>query len=109
MHELRSIRLLAAGASLLLAVSACQPGAASPGASSGTGASGPAATATANACGTEPITLNVWGGYRFLQRRGEVRVGLLNISDRDYKLNPLTLYNELPRQRTLVVSLKLDF
>ena len=52
---------------------------------------------------------NLWGGYRFLQRRGEVRLGLVNISDRDYKLNPLTLYNELPRQRALVVSLKLDF
>jgi hypothetical protein len=52
---------------------------------------------------------NLWGGYRFLQRRGEVRVGLVNIGDRDYKLNPLTLYSELPRQRTLVVSLKLDF
>jgi tetratricopeptide (TPR) repeat protein len=52
---------------------------------------------------------NLWGGYRFLQRRAELRLGLLNIGNRDYKLNPLTLYNELPRQRTLVVSLKLDF
>jgi hypothetical protein len=52
---------------------------------------------------------NISGGYRFLQRRGEVRVGLLNIADRDYRLNPLTLYNELPRERTLLVSLKLDF
>ncbi len=52
---------------------------------------------------------NVWAGYRFLQRRAELRFGLLNIGDRDYKLNPLTLYNELPRERTFVVSLKLDF
>lgn len=52
---------------------------------------------------------NVYAGYRFLQRRGEVRVGLLNIGNEDYRLNPLTLYNELPRERTLMVSLKLDF
>jgi Tfp pilus assembly protein PilF len=52
---------------------------------------------------------NAYVGYRFLQRRGEVRVGLLNIGDEDYKLNPLTLYNELPRERTLTVMLKLNF
>jgi len=52
---------------------------------------------------------NAFVGYRFLQRRGEVRVGLLNITDEDYNLNPLTLYSELPRERTLTVSLKLDF
>jgi hypothetical protein len=52
---------------------------------------------------------NVWAGYRFLQRRAEVRFGLLNIGNRDYKLNPLTLYNDLPRERTFVVSLKLNF
>jgi tetratricopeptide (TPR) repeat protein len=52
---------------------------------------------------------NAFVGYRFLQRRGEIRVGLLNITDEDYQLNPLTLYNELPREQTLTVSLKLDF
>src|SRR5439155_25562571 len=52
---------------------------------------------------------NVYLGYRFLQRRGEARVGLLNIGNRDYRLNPLTLYNELPRERMLTVSLKLNF
>jgi multiple sugar transport system substrate-binding protein len=63
MHVVRSIKLPAVGASLLLALSACQSGTASPGATSGAVASGPAATTTANACGTDPITLNVWGGY----------------------------------------------
>ena len=52
---------------------------------------------------------NAFVGYRFLQRRGEIRVGVLNITDEDYQLNPLTLYNELPREQTLTVSLKLDF
>ena len=52
---------------------------------------------------------NVSAGYRFLQRRVEAAVGLLNLTDQDYRLNPLTLYNELPRERTLVASLKIYF
>lgn len=52
---------------------------------------------------------NVLAGYRFLQRRGEVQVGLLNIFNQDYRLNPLTLYNELPRERMLAVRLRLYF
>lgn len=52
---------------------------------------------------------NVYVGYRFLRRRGEVTVGLLNLTDRDYRLHPLTLYNELPRERTFVASLKFYF
>jgi tetratricopeptide (TPR) repeat protein len=50
-----------------------------------------------------------YAGYRFLQRRAEVRIGVLNLTDEDYKLNPLTLYNELPRERMVTASLKLNF
>jgi hypothetical protein len=53
--------------------------------------------------------LNLYAGYRFLNRAAEVKVGLLNITDQDYQLNPLNLYYDLPRQRTLSVSLKLYF
>jgi len=53
--------------------------------------------------------LNLYLGYRFLQRRAEARVGILNLTDQDYRLNPLTLYNELPRERILTLSLKLNF
>jgi hypothetical protein len=53
--------------------------------------------------------LNLIAGYRFWQRRGEVHVGVLNVADRDYKLNPLTLYNELPRERLFVAGLKISF
>jgi len=63
--------------------------------------------------GTEPgddfWQFNLQAGYRFWERRGEVRLGLLNLTDQDYKLNPLTLYNELPRERTVTVSFKLYF
>jgi Flp pilus assembly protein TadD len=53
--------------------------------------------------------VNAYAGYRFYRRRAEVRVGVVNITDRNYKLNPLTLYNELPRERMFTASLKLDF
>jgi Tfp pilus assembly protein PilF len=52
---------------------------------------------------------NVHVGYRMLQRRLEARVSLLNLTDRDYRLNPLNLTTELPRERTLAVSLRFHF
>jgi len=52
---------------------------------------------------------NAYIGYRFLQRRAEFKLGLLNITDQDYRLNPLTLYSELPRERTLAASFKFYF
>ena len=64
---------------------------------------------TPNEPGDDFWQYNVYLGYRFLQRRGEVRIGLLNLSDRDYRLEPLTLYNELPRERTFAATLKLFF
>ena len=52
---------------------------------------------------------NVEAGWRFLRRRLEVRVGLLNLTDQDYHLNPLNLTSELPREREVVASLQLNF
>jgi outer membrane receptor protein involved in Fe transport len=52
---------------------------------------------------------NVYAGYRFLHRAAEVKLGLLNITDQDYRLNPLNLYYDLPRGRTLAASLKFYF
>ena len=52
---------------------------------------------------------NIYLGYRFLHRRAEARVGLLNITDEDYRLNPLTIYSELPRSRTIYASLRFYF
>ena len=53
--------------------------------------------------------LNAFVGYRFLHRKAEVTLGLLNITDQNYNLNPLNLYNELPRSRTLALSLQVNF
>jgi hypothetical protein len=52
---------------------------------------------------------NVMLGYRFPRRQAEVRVGLLNLTDEDYRLNPLNLHADLPRGRTVAVSLRLNF
>jgi outer membrane receptor protein involved in Fe transport len=48
-------------------------------------------------------------GYRFPRRAAEIRLGILNLTDRDYQLNPLNLYAELPRERTFMVSFKFNF
>ncbi|HLH56619.1 MAG TPA: TonB-dependent receptor [Verrucomicrobiae bacterium] len=53
--------------------------------------------------------VNLYAGYRFLQRRAELTLGLLNLGDQNYQLNPLTLYNDLPRGRTLSLRLSLNF
>jgi Tfp pilus assembly protein PilF len=52
---------------------------------------------------------NVFAGYRFLRRRAEARIGVLNITDQDYRLNPLNLTPDLPRDRTIVVTLRFNF
>jgi hypothetical protein len=52
---------------------------------------------------------NALAGWRFFGRRLEVTAGLLNLSDRDYKLHPLNLAAQLPRDRTLVARLRFLF
>ncbi len=52
---------------------------------------------------------NLYAGYRFRRRRAEIRVGIENLAARDYQLNPLNYYLELPRDRTFVARLKLNF
>jgi len=52
---------------------------------------------------------NLVAGYRFPRRHAEIRVGLLNLADTDYRLNPLNLHADLARGRTLALSLRLNF
>lgn len=52
---------------------------------------------------------NAMAGWRFHRNRCEVSVGGLNLTSREYRLNPLNPSEELPRQRTFVVRCKLDF
>jgi len=53
--------------------------------------------------------LNAFVGYRFPGRKAELMIGVLNLTDKDYRLNPLTLYDELPRDRTFVARLQFSF
>jgi hypothetical protein len=59
--------------------------------------------------GDEFWQVNLFAGYRFARRHAELRVGLLNLTDRDYKLSPLNLTPELPRERTVVARLRFYF
>ncbi|HYV30040.1 MAG TPA: hypothetical protein VEO53_02855, partial [Candidatus Binatia bacterium] len=52
---------------------------------------------------------NVFAGYRLPGRRAEFTVGVLNLADQNYRLNPLNLANDLPHRRTLFTSLKFSF
>jgi hypothetical protein len=53
--------------------------------------------------------LNLFTGYRFPKRRGELTVGVLNLTDQDYSLDPLNYHLELPRERTFYVRLQFNF
>ncbi|HEY2713832.1 MAG TPA: TonB-dependent receptor [Chthoniobacterales bacterium] len=59
--------------------------------------------------GDEIFQLNAYAGYRFRRNYGDITLGLLDINDQDYKLNPLNYYNELPRQRTFALRVRLNF
>jgi len=44
-------------------------------------------------------------GYRLPRRHGEVSLGCLNVTDQDCRLNSLTPYPDLPRERVWVMRL----
>jgi len=52
---------------------------------------------------------NLFAGYRFPRRRAQVQLGLLNLADQDYHLNPLNLVSDLPRRRTFTASFRFAF
>jgi hypothetical protein len=59
--------------------------------------------------GDDVLQLNAYVGYRFRRNFGDVTVGFLNLNDQDYRLNALNYYNELPRERTVVARVRLNF
>ena len=48
-------------------------------------------------------------GRRFRHNLCEVSAGVLNLTDRDYRLSPLTSTRALPRARTLIVHWRVSF
>jgi outer membrane receptor protein involved in Fe transport len=59
--------------------------------------------------GDEVWQFNAQLGYRFPRRQAELRLALLNLTDQNYRFNPLNLRSELPRARTLAVSFRMAF
>jgi Tfp pilus assembly protein PilF len=59
--------------------------------------------------GDEFVQLDLQAGYRCFRRRAEFSVGILNLTDQDYRLNPLTMYSELPRERVFITRLSFRF
>lgn len=51
----------------------------------------------------------IFAGFRLPGRQMQVQAGVLNLFDSDYRLAPLNYLPELPRDRTFVVSLRLNF
>jgi Flp pilus assembly protein TadD len=52
--------------------------------------------------------LNLFLGYRFPRHRGDLTVGLLNLTDRNYRLHPLTPFDEMPRERMLYLRFRFN-
>lgn len=52
---------------------------------------------------------NAWIGWRFAQRQVELALGVLNLTDTDYRLYPLNDLTEPYRDRTLAISARFAF
>ena len=64
---------------------------------------------TPHLAGDDFWQLNLFAGWRFWRRHAEVQVGVLNVTDQDYRLNPLNLYSDAPRERTFAARLQFNF
>ncbi len=53
--------------------------------------------------------VNIYAGYRFPRQRAELTVGVMNVGGEDYRLNPLSLYEELPRSRVFFARARVRF
>ncbi len=52
---------------------------------------------------------NAVAGYRFARRRAEISVGILNLTDQDYRLNPVSFLPRFERERTFISRLAWRF
>lgn len=77
--------------------------------SNGGYADNPLTTPREDLPGADFWQFHLFAGWRFAQRRAEVAVGVLNLTDRDYRLNPLNYHLDLPRERTLLARVRFSF
>jgi tetratricopeptide (TPR) repeat protein len=59
--------------------------------------------------GDEFIHVSVQGGWRFQRNRHEIGAGVLNLTDREPHLSPLTQVRELSLRRTMFVRCRFNF
>jgi len=59
--------------------------------------------------GDEFPQFNLFTGYRFPNRRGDITLGVLNLTDENYRLSPLNYYLEMTRERVFYARLRLNF
>jgi Tfp pilus assembly protein PilF len=52
--------------------------------------------------------LHLFAGWRFPRLHGDITVGVLNLNGSDYHLNPLTPYEEFPRERTFYCRFRVN-
>ena len=53
--------------------------------------------------------LDLCAGYRFWRRRGEITLSCLNVTGQNYRLNSLTPFPDLPRERVWMARLRFNF
>jgi hypothetical protein len=59
--------------------------------------------------GDSVYQLDLFTGWRFLRRRSEVTFGCLNVTGQNYRLNSLTPYPDLPRERVWLGRMRFNF
>jgi hypothetical protein len=69
----------------------------------------PSTSAGSPVSGDDFFQENLFAGYRFAQDRAALLLGILNLTGRDYHLNPLTTYAEVPRERTFLARFSFQF
>jgi hypothetical protein len=53
--------------------------------------------------------IDLFAGYRSPRRHFESRIGLLNLTGCNYRLDPINAYSNVPRKQTLAVTLRFNF
>ena len=56
--------------------------------------------------GDEFWQFNILGGYRFNKRRSSIETGIMNLTDQDYRLNPLGFSTLIPRERLFLLRFR---
>ena len=61
---------------------------------------------TATLPGDEFPQLNLMVGFRLKRQRGEITIGVMNLTGENYRLNPINSYEEFPRERVFYARLR---